>query len=67
MNKVYTVQVNDVPALYPVGYFPRKFKYKEDAIACAKDAVKHGATMARVEFPDMGKLDFRPEVKKDTL
>lgn len=57
----YTVRVNDRPPEYPPGYFPRKFRYKAEAIKCAKLAIQRGATMARVEFPKMGELDFYPD------
>lgn len=62
-DKCYVVQVNDAPAIYQSNYFPRSFRYKQDAIACAKIAVQNGATMARVECPNGGELDFKP-VKK---
>lgn len=67
MPKTYKVLANG-PTManaknwdYPTGYFPRKFKYKRDAITAAKDAVRKGATMARVECPGGGELDYRPE------
>lgn len=63
MKKTYTVRVNDVPAIYASNYFPRQFNYKKDAIDCAKKAIEAGATMARVEFPKMGELDFYPPKK----
>lgn len=59
MSKFYTVQVNDVPACYKTGWFPRKFKYEKDAINCAKTAVANGATMARVEYPNGAERDYR--------
>ena len=55
--KFYTVQVNDPPPQYKRGYFPRRFRYKKDAITCAKAAIVAGASMARVECP-IGELDF---------
>ncbi len=58
---MYTVQVNDAPPCYKYGYFPRKYKYKMNAIAAAQAAIDAGATMARVEFPGGGELDFRPK------
>src|SRR5262245_14808951 len=63
MEKSYVVRVNDVPPVYPANYFlhGRKFRYKRDAITCAKEAIAHGATMARVECPNGGELDFRPQ------
>lgn len=54
----YIVQVNDAPPIYAKGYFPRKYKYKKEAIACAKLAVQNGASKARVECPNGGELDF---------
>lgn len=60
---MYTVLVNDPPAIYKRGYFPRKVRHKAEAIALAKAAVAAGATMARVQFPKMGELDFRPPAK----
>jgi hypothetical protein len=63
-SAVYTVRVNDIPPCYKFGYFPRKFAYKKDAIECAKRAVEAGASMARVECPGGGELDFRPNPKK---
>lgn len=60
MAKTYKVLVNDVPANYACGYFPRSFHYKKEAIAAAKLAISHGASMARVECPGGGELDFRP-------
>lgn len=64
---MYKVLVNDPPSVYPVGYFPRKYRYKNDAIQKAKDAIAAGASAARVEFPNGAELDFRPseERKKD--
>jgi hypothetical protein len=63
-EKFYVVQVNDVPATYPPRYFPRKFRHVKKAIACAKEAIKAGATMARVEYyPSGAERDFRPEAK----
>lgn len=59
--KMYTVQVNDVPAVYPARYFPRQYRYKKEAIAAAQNAVNAGASMARVECPNGGELDYRPE------
>jgi hypothetical protein len=56
---MYTVQVNDPPPLYGIGYFPRKFRYKKKAIECAKAAIANGATMARVECPGGGEIDYR--------
>lgn len=61
MEKFYVVQVNDAPPVYNLNYFPRKFRYKWEAIDCAKRAIAAGATMARVECPNGGELDFRPE------
>ena len=60
----YVVQVNDPPAVYPSRYFPRRFKYKMEAIECAKRAIDAGASFARVEFPAGGELDFRPQKGK---
>lgn len=61
---MYTVRVNDVPAVYQSGYFPRKFKYKTEAVRCAETAVELGATFARVECEEDGtEIDVRP-VKK---
>lgn len=60
---MYTVQVNDAPSIYKSGYFPRNFKVKSDAIRCAKSAVAAGASLARVECPNGGELDFRPSSK----
>lgn len=57
----YTVLVNDVPACYKAGHFPRRFARKVDAVNAAREAVANGASMARVEFPGSGELDFRPE------
>ena len=63
----YTVQVNgDVSHVYGAGFFPRKYHYKKDAIAVAKQAIRNGAAMARVECPNGGELDFRPEKSLDT-
>jgi hypothetical protein len=59
----YEVKVNDIPSIYQRGYFPRKFHYKKDAIACAKEAIGNGASMARVECPNGAELNFRPEKK----
>jgi len=61
----YTVRVNDPPAIYSKEYFPRHYRYKKDAVKCAKIAVEHGASLARVECPGGGELDFRPEEKKN--
>jgi transcription antitermination factor NusG len=57
---MYTVRVNDVPSIYPVGYFPRKYRYKKEAVNAAETVVAMGARMARVECPGGGELDFRP-------
>lgn len=62
----YVVQVNDPPKYFAPGYFPRKFKYKKDAIAIAELAVERGATMARVECPNGGEIDFRPNPRVTT-
>ena len=59
-RREYTVQVNDVPLVYPTGYFPRKFRYKNEAITCATEAISFGATLSRVECPNGSELDFRP-------
>lgn len=66
-RKPYVVRINgDLSHIYGEGYFPRKVHYKREAIALAKRAVEipqagqYGATMARVEFPDGGELDFYP-------
>lgn len=61
MARYYLVLVNDVPAFYKPGHFPRKFRYKKDAVEAAKTAVANGASMARVECPGMGEIDFHPE------
>jgi hypothetical protein len=61
---MYIVQVNDAPPIYRAGYFPRRFKSKAEAVRCAKAAIVAGATMARVECPNGGELDFRPSIKK---
>jgi hypothetical protein len=62
--KTYTVQVNNPPKLYKSGFFPRKYTYKSHAVAAAKAAVAAGATMARVECPNGGELDFRSPSKE---
>lgn len=59
-GKFYRVLVNDVPYDYPKDYFPRKFRYKKDAVKSAEEAIRKGATLARVECPNGGELDFRP-------
>lgn len=61
-DKSYVLCVNDPPPIYPRGYFPRKFKYKKEAVTAAKAAIAAGASFARVECPVMGEIDFRPEV-----
>lgn len=63
-DKSYQVCVLDPPAMYARDYFPRSFHYKKEAIACAKLVVSQGASMARVECPNGGEIDFRPERKK---
>lgn len=60
----YVVRVNDVPAIYKRGHFPRKFAHKAKAIMAAKEAIALGASMARVECPGGGELDFRPDKPK---
>lgn len=57
---MYTVRISGKVQYFPPGYFPRKFHFKASAIRIAKQAIEHGASMARVEFPNMGELDFRP-------
>ena len=57
---MYTVQVNDPPACYKRGHFPRKFKLLKDAKLAAKGAVDAGASFARIEFPNGVEVDFRP-------
>lgn len=59
--KRYRVCVNDVPIVYGPNYFPRNFRLKREALDCAQRAVDEGASMARVEFPDGGELDFYPK------
>lgn len=66
MKKPYIVRANAplgiVPTWdYPAGYFPRKFYYLKEAKECAQTAVDRGATLARVEYPNGGELDFRPK------
>jgi hypothetical protein len=61
---MYVVRANDVPSQYQSNYFPRSFHYKKDAIACAKAVVVAGATMARIECPNGGELDFRQKTNK---
>lgn len=61
--KYYVVRVNDPPSIYRAGYFPRKFKYKREAINVAQEAIDLGASFARVECPNGGELDFRPQPK----
>ena len=56
----FVVRVNDPPACYKPGHFPRKFGTEKGAVAAAKEAVNAGASKARVDFPDMGELDFYP-------
>jgi hypothetical protein len=63
-NRKYKVHVNDVPASYPIGYFPRGFHYQKDAIKAAETAVQRGATFVRVEYPDGAERDFRPVKEK---
>lgn len=63
-SRSYVLRVNDPPALYRYGFFPRSFSYKKDAVAMAKLVIEQGASMARVECPGGGELDFRPEPKK---
>lgn len=58
--RMYTIQVNNPPPSYPIGYFPRKFRYLRDAKQCAQRAVEAGASMARVEYPDGREIDLRP-------
>lgn len=57
----YVVHVNNPPALYKPGYFPRSFKLKRDAIDCVLNAINCGASMGRVECPDGAELDFRKQ------
>lgn len=57
----YVVRVNDPPAVYKPGYFPRAFHLKKEAELAAQMAIRRGASMARVECPDGAEIDFRPE------
>lgn len=57
----YTVLVNDVPAHYKPGHFPRKFRRLAEAKLAAQEAVRLGASMARVECPNGGEIDYRPQ------
>lgn len=67
MARTYTVLVNDAPAIYPRNFFPRKYRYKKEAIAAAQAAVDAGASFARVENDRDGvELDFRPHKKPVT-
>ncbi len=58
---MYVVQVNDPPKDFRHGFFPRKVRYLKDAKALAQEAVDKGASMARVECPKGGEIDFRPK------
>lgn len=60
---MYVLQVNDVPAKYAPRYFPRSFRYLKDAKVAAKVVIAEGATMARIEYPNGGELDFYPKRK----
>lgn len=65
-KKMYVVRVNAPEGIvrtwdYPTGYFPRKTYYLKDAKEIAQTAIKKGATMARIEYPEGGELDFRPQ------
>jgi hypothetical protein len=67
----YTVQVNPPHNLatapnwnYRPGFFPRKFHYVVEAEECAKQAIRNGATMARIEGPNGIELDFKPQQPK---
>lgn len=64
MRTEYVVKVDGVPPCYKPRHFPRRFRYKKEAIAAAKEAVAAGAAMARVECPNGGELDFRPDKKQ---
>lgn len=65
-HKYYVVRVNDPPAIYKPGYFPREFGVKRHAIEAAQQAIRNGATLARVEFPNGGGIEFRPSTTQQT-
>ena len=62
----FVVHVNNAPAFYKPGHFPRKFGTKKGAIEAAEAAVAMGTSFARVEFPGGGELDFRPKPPTST-
>ena len=63
----YVLQVNAPAAAnaehwnYPPGYFPRKFHYVVEAEEVAKQAIRNGATQARIEGPNGIELTFKPQ------
>lgn len=61
---MYVLQVNDIPKHYKPGYFPRKFRLLKDAKKAAEEVIREGATMARIECPNGGELDYRPSTTK---
>ncbi len=65
MKMMYTVHAVNPPALYGPDYFPRQFRYKKDAVNCAKWVVSHGATSASVTTPNSPAIMF-PSVKSSS-
>jgi len=67
--KVQVVRCSDLAKWpYPVGYFPRDFRYLREARMCAGDAIAAGARSVRIEGSngveyDIKKLSKEPIVK----
>jgi hypothetical protein len=55
---MYTVTVVNPPSMYQKGYFPRKFRYCNEARGCAITACENGATSASVSRPDGAVIDI---------
>lgn len=66
MKNKYIVRVNCPEQMglsgwpYASNYFPRTFYYLKDARISARQAIRSGATMARIDYPDGREENFRP-------
>ena len=64
MKRSYTVQVTGVPSVYPMGYFPRKYRYRKEAVDVATTVIELGATSVVIRCPNGEEIIFPTKTNK---